>query len=89
MSETVKNASKYDRDADALAWARSRVQQKIDRFRRFETQARERGNDAQASQWRKMANFLQMDFIGGTGCPIAAFDERRPELPDPEEADGS
>lgn len=71
----------YDRDPEALAWARAKVQRDIDRFRRFEQQSRERGDADLASQWRKMANFLQMDFIGGTGCSIAAFDERRPSLP--------
>lgn len=81
----AQGARRYDTDPDALAWARARVQHQIDRFRRFEAQARERGDEERASQWRKYANLLQMDFIGGEGCVIAAFDERRPGLPAPEE----
>lgn len=74
-------AHDYDRDPEALAWARAIVQRDIDRFRRFESKARSEGRDEQASFWRKIANFLNMDFIGGEGCKIAAFDERRPSLP--------
>lgn len=76
-------AARFESDPEALAWARSRVQGSIDKFRQFETEARNRGDEDRASQWRKFANFLQMDFIGGEGCVIAAFDERRPSLPDP------
>lgn len=74
-------ARDYDRDPGALAWARAKIQRDIDRFRKFEAEARGRQDEALASQWRKFANFLQMDFIGGEGCVIAAFDERRPSLP--------
>jgi hypothetical protein len=87
VSETVTRD--YDRDPEALAWARAKVQCDIDRFRRFEQQARERGNPDLATQWRKFANFLQMDFIGGEGCSIAAFDERRPSLPPVDDGGGS
>jgi hypothetical protein len=77
--------SRFDADPAALAWARAAVQRRVDHYRKFEAQARERGDEERASQWRKHANLLRMDFIGGEGCVIAAFDERRPQLPDPEE----
>jgi len=71
--------SRYDRDPDALAWARAKVQCEIDRFRDFERQATEQGK-TDPLQWRKMANMLRRGFIGGQGCVIAAFDERLPEV---------
>ncbi len=73
----------YDRDPAALAWAREKVQREINRFRMFEEAAKERGERERASLWRKFAAFLVMEFIGGEGCNIAAFDERRPLLPPP------
>lgn len=79
MTETTTRD--FDRDPEALAWARAKVQRDIDRYRRFESAARSEGRTEQASLWRKMANLLNMDFIGGEGCSIAAFDERRPQLP--------
>ena len=77
--------TRFGSDPEALAWARGHVQRLADKFRRFETEARADGRTEQAQQWRKMANLLQMQLIGGTGCVIAPFDERRPSLPDPEE----
>jgi hypothetical protein len=74
--------STYDTDPAALAWARAAVQRRIDHYRGFEAKARTSGSEERAAQWRKMANLLHMDFIGGEGCVIAAFDERRPSLPD-------
>ena len=76
---------RFDTDPEALAWARAAVQRRIDHYRGFEAQARDSGGDEQASRWRRVANLLHMDFVGGTGCVIAAFDERRPDLPDPKE----
>lgn len=72
----------FDRDPEALAWARRYVQRHIDKTRRFSEQATVRGDADQASQWRRLANYMQREFIGGEGCVIAAFDERRPQLPD-------
>lgn len=68
----------YDRDPDALAWARTKIQREVDRLRDWERTAKDRGDGERAMQWRKMANLLNMRFIGGTGCVIAAFDERKP-----------
>lgn len=79
MTETATRD--YDRDPEALAWARAKIQRDIDRFRGFANRASRRGDHDRSVQWHKFANFLQMDFIGGEGCKIAAFDERRPSLP--------
>ena len=69
---------KYDTDPEALAWARERVQGFIDKMRRFEEQAKHSEPYApeRERQWRVFGNMLQDSFIGGSGCVIAAFDER-------------
>lgn len=77
-AEVVTPVTDYDRDPEALAWARAKVQREIDKLRDFERQCTDRGDAEKAAQWRKMRNLLAMRFIGGTGCVIAAFDERRP-----------
>jgi len=81
----LDHLARFDSDPDALAWARAYVQRRIIQFRQFEAKARDRGDEEMASRWRRHANLLQMDFIGGTGCVIAAFDERKPSLPSPGE----
>lgn len=69
---------RFDRDPEALAWARANVQHHIDRLAAWEEQATEKGEQEQAMQCRRMRNFLDRSFIGGRGCVIAAFDERLP-----------
>ena len=71
---------KYDTDADALAWGREKVQSVIDKLRRFEAQDTQSGEFQRAQQWRKMANLMEADLIGGRGCVIALFDERMPVI---------
>ena len=78
--------SKFDDDPEALAWARERVQREIDRMVDFQRQATEKDKDP--SQWRMFENLLRRSFIGGTGCVIAAFDERRPAIRAAERAAG-
>lgn len=78
-------STKYDRDPEALAWARGHVERVIEKYRRFESEARDRGDAERASQWRKFANLLQMELVGGQGCVITAFDERLPSLPEQDE----
>jgi hypothetical protein len=70
---------KYDTDPEALAWARAGVQGLVDKMRRFERQAAEQGTTDPA-QWRKIANIVESHLIGGKGCVIATFDERRAKL---------
>ena len=66
----------YDYDPDAIAWARARVQKLVDRYREFERQP---GN-TDPRQWRKFANLLEMELIGGSGCVIRPFDPRAAEM---------
>lgn len=70
--------SPYFTDPEALAWARGVVERVREKYREFERQAQSKGDIEQASQWRKFANLLDMEFIGGKGCVVAPFDERRP-----------
>lgn len=72
--------TKFDKDPEAVAWARGHVQGFVDKMHRFEKQAREENRMEQAQQWRKVGNFASMAFIGGKGCSIAAFDERLPQF---------
>jgi hypothetical protein len=70
----------YDYDPEAAAWARGHVEKLVTRYRQFEADARSKGNQAQESQWRKFANLLEMELIGGTGCVIRPFDPRAAEM---------
>jgi hypothetical protein len=72
----------YDRDPEALAWARAKVQHEIDRCRGFHQSALAAGKSEQAESWRRYANRMERSFIGGEGCTIAAFDARRPQFAD-------
>jgi hypothetical protein len=76
----MPDLSRYDRDPDALAWARAKVQAEIDRCRKFAEQADAAHDTEQFELWRRLANRMQRVFIGGDGCVHAAFDERLPEL---------
>lgn len=71
--------SRYDRDPEALAWAREKVEALIYKMKNFEEQARRNGN-TDPNQWRKIANLLHREFIGGEGCVVARFDHRLPEF---------
>lgn len=78
MSES--EFAKYDTDPMALEWARSHVQTLADRFRKLSAQAQASGNPDRAAQWRKFANLLEMELVGGDGCTIRPFDWRRPDF---------
>ncbi len=77
----IADLSRYDRDPDALAWARAKVTDLESRWRKFAESAAEAGHDDQADMWRYLANGVRNELIGGDGCVIAAFDERRASLP--------
>lgn len=72
--------SRFDRDPEAVAWARAKVQRRVDKYRGFEAKTRERGEQDKADFWRRLANMLEMELLGGKTCVIAAFDERLPEM---------
>jgi hypothetical protein len=71
---------KYDTDPEALAWGREKVGSVIAKCRRFEAQATQAGEFQRAQQWRKLANLMHADLIGGEGCVIALFDRRMPAV---------
>ena len=76
----MPDPTRYDTDPEALAWARSQVQRLAAKYRDFEKRCKERGDLEKAAMWRKFANLLEMELIGGKGCVITPFDERRPEM---------
>ena len=59
--------SRYDRDPDALAWARSKVADLESRYRRFSQSAAEAGLSAQADMWASTADRVRRDLIGDGG----------------------
>ena len=68
----------YDRDPAALAWARSRIQEYIDRLADFERQAKAKSDPATATGCAISRLLAQRHFLGDGGCVIGAFDQRRP-----------
>jgi hypothetical protein len=72
--------SRFDRDPEALAWARAKVQHEIDRAQKFVDQAELEGATGSAERWRHHALHLWRSFVGGEGCVHAHFDERLPAL---------
>jgi hypothetical protein len=82
--------SRFDRDPDALAWARSKVADAEARFREYASLAGRAGKPEEAKMWRDMASGLRYGLMGGGDGPlVAAFDERRAVLPPSGEGDRS
>lgn len=79
MTNLPPKLSKFDRDPEALAWARAKVQTYIDQLERWQEEANERGAAAKALGFGTARLLAQRHFIGG-GCIIGAFDERRPDI---------
>lgn len=69
----------YDRDPEALAWARAKIQDYIDRLTDFERQAKAKGDPATATGCAISRLLAQRHFLGDGGCVIGAFDQRRPD----------
>jgi hypothetical protein len=68
--------SDFDRDPEAIAWARTKIQHAVDLADRG---AREAKTEEQREKWRHAAWFMRQRFLGpGEGCVITAFDERLP-----------
>lgn len=79
MPLTEDERDHYNSDPKALEWAREIVQRRVNHYRKWEAEAKAQGSDTE-SQWRRVANILEMDFIGGSGCTIAGFDQRKPKF---------
>jgi hypothetical protein len=72
--------SQFDRDPEALAWARSKVQAYIDRLAAFEQQAKTKHDPATATGCAVSRLLAQRHFLGDGGCTIGVFDERMPDF---------
>lgn len=71
--------SKFDYDPEALAWARGKVKEYIDRLAEFEKQAKAEGDVRAATGCAVSRVLAERHFLGDGGCVIGAFDERLPE----------
>lgn len=72
------HSSRFDRDPEALAWARAKVQAYIDRLADFERQAKEKRDPATATGCAVSRLLAERHFLGDGGCTIGVFDERMP-----------
>lgn len=70
--------AEFDRNPEAIAWARAKIQREVAKMADWERRATEDGK-TDPILWRKIRNFLQREFLGTGNCVIAAFDERLPE----------
>lgn len=70
--------SRFDRDPEALAWARIKVQAYIDQLADFERQAKEREATAKALGLAAARLLALRRFLGDGKCTIGVFDERLP-----------
>lgn len=80
MTNVPPARSRYDYDAEALAWARAKVQAYIDRLTEWEQQADERDATAKARGIGAARLLASRHFLGDGGCTIGVFDERLPDL---------
>ncbi|MFK0182026.1 hypothetical protein ACIQVR_39450 [Streptomyces xanthochromogenes] len=69
----------YDRDPEALAWARQKIQYYIDLLAKFEDQAKASADPATATGCAVSRLLAERHFLGDGNCTIGAFDERLPE----------
>jgi len=85
MTEPTTEQLDYDRDPEALAWARARVQQHIDRYEDLLAQAKAAAAENPEHMdrvrfWFRLAGVVRRDLTAGTECVHAAFDARLPDL---------
>lgn len=67
----------YDRDPAALAWARTKVQEAVDKAE--ECAANTDLTDQAREGWRSTAGFMRRELLTRDGVVRAAFDERWPD----------
>ena len=75
-----RSSSRFDSDPEALAWAREKIQRRIDHYRDWQTKTLASGNLVANRTWRIVATTMERDFIGAGGCVVGAFDERLPQF---------
>ncbi|MFE9432377.1 hypothetical protein ACFYNA_15465 [Streptomyces sp. NPDC006640] len=68
----------YDRDPEALAWARTKVQEVVDKAEACA--ANTRLSDQAREGWRQTAAFIRHELVRRDGAAYASFDERWPRL---------
>lgn len=76
----MTDRSKYDTDPEALAWARAKVEEFMDRLAQFEKQAKADYNTITEYGCGVARALAQRHFLGDGGCTIGAFDERLPDF---------
>lgn len=78
MTAPTDDLSRFDRDPDALAWARAKLQREIDWANDMIKQCD--GDAEKARPYKAIRWAIRRDLIGQGGCVVAAFDERLPQL---------
>jgi len=75
----MPDLNRYDRDPEAIAWARGKIQATIDRYVAFAERAAADGSAQHAAMLRRIAAEVRRDLLG-RGHVIGSFDERLPGL---------
>ena len=71
---------KFDRDPEALAWAREKLTKQLKFVERMAAHLDEKGETEKAKGYRGAAWRISSMLIGGEGCVVGGFDERLPEM---------
>lgn len=74
------HTARYDIDPHALAWARAKIQHQLDRLAKFEKRASQIGGTELAAGLSMARRSTAELLLGGHGCVVGAFDERRPVM---------
>jgi hypothetical protein len=73
--------SPYDRDPQAIAWARAKVQAEIDHVERFAAELADVKDQQAAATWGAIARYMRRTLLGNPESPVMGrFDERLPAL---------
>jgi hypothetical protein len=80
-ADNAPDLSRFDSDPEALAWARGHVEALESRYRKFAEHVAAKGDKHNAERFTKFADRLRTELIGGRGCVITPFDERRHLIP--------
>lgn len=71
---------RFDRDPEALAWARDRVRRYLDRLADFERQAEAKGDPITEYGCAVARVMAERHFLGDGACTLGTFDERMPQF---------
>jgi hypothetical protein len=73
-------SERYVPDQAAVDWARAAVERVLARMEEHHAWQEANRPLAQAQGYQMAMRWLRRELIGGQGCVIAAFDQRRPEV---------